>query len=85
MGTRKAIAMTQHDHIIRVIGNILGVADPLPENRLVEDIGADSLDVIELVLELEEEFAIQISDEEGDALKTVADVTALVNRLVAQR
>ncbi len=85
LDTGKAIVMTQHGHIIKVIGDMLAFADPLPSHRLEEDLGADSLDVVELVLELEDEFAISISDADGDAVKTVADVIALVDRLVAQR
>jgi acyl carrier protein len=51
--------------------------------RLVEDLRADSLDIVELVMAFEEEFGIEIADEEGDALVTVSDASALIDRLTA--
>ena len=44
-----------------------------PEARFIEDLGADSLDIVELVMALEEEFGLDIPDEEADKLKTVGD------------
>ncbi len=43
-------------------------------SSLVEDLGADSLDVVELVMKMEEEFGIEIPDEEAEKIKTVNDV-----------
>lgn len=43
------------------------------EARFIEDLGADSLDIVELVMALEEEFDINIPDEDADKLKTVGD------------
>ena len=43
------------------------------EARFIEDLGADSLDIVELVMALEEEFGIDIPDEDADKLKTVGD------------
>ena len=43
------------------------------ETSFIEDIGADSLDIVELVMALEEEFGIDIPDEDADKLKTVGD------------
>jgi acyl carrier protein len=45
-----------------------------PGARFIEDLDFDSLDVVELVLECEDEFAIEISDEEGEKLKTVQNL-----------
>lgn len=43
------------------------------ESRFIEDLGADSLDVVELVMALEEEFDIEIPDEDAEGILTVAD------------
>ncbi|EZH67213.1 acyl carrier protein [Bacillaceae bacterium JMAK1] len=51
------------------------------ESTFKEDLGADSLDVVELVMELEDEFDLEISDEEAEKISTVADV---VNYIDAQ-
>ena len=44
-----------------------------PTAKFIEDLGADSLDIVELVMALEEEFGLDIPDEEADKLKTVGD------------
>lgn len=49
-----------------------------PESRLIEDLKADSLDVVAMVMEMETEFDIQIPDEDLTKLKTVADAIAYI-------
>src|SRR6185436_19912015 len=46
----------------------------LPKARLVEDLGADSLDLVEITMALEEEFGVEIPDEDATNLKTVGDL-----------
>ena len=50
--------------------------------KIVEDLGADSLDVVELLSQLEDEFGIIIPDEEVESLVTVSDVAAAIEKLV---
>ena len=50
-----------------------GVQQLAPEAKFIEDLGADSLDIVELVMALEEEFGVDIPDEDADKLKTVGD------------
>ena len=61
--------------IKEIIINELGVeADKVtPEASFVEDLGADSLDTVELVMAFEEEFGIEIPDEDAEQLQTVGD------------
>jgi len=49
------------------------IAQLQPEAKFIEDLGADSLDIVELVMALEEEFGLDIPDEDADKLKTVGD------------
>ncbi len=49
------------------------------DSRIVEDLGADSLDVVELLMSLEDEMGISISDEEALTLKTVGDIQKLID------
>jgi acyl carrier protein len=49
-----------------------------PEASFVDDLGADSLDVVELVMALEEEFGLEISDEDAEKLTTVAQATEYI-------
>lgn len=53
------------------------------EASLIEDLSADSLDVLEVVMHLEEEFSIEIRDEEAELALTVSDVIKLVTGKVA--
>ena len=50
--------------------------------KIVEDLGADSLDVVELLSQLEDEFGIIIPDEEVESLVTVSDVATAIEKLV---
>ena len=47
-------------------------------SSLIDDLGADSLDVVELVMKMEEEFGIEIPDEEAEKIKTVNDVVQYI-------
>jgi len=50
------------------------------ESDFVEDLGADSLDVVELVMALEEKFEIEIPDEDAEGIKTVKDVVDYIEK-----
>ncbi|MCB1171724.1 MAG: acyl carrier protein [Leptospiraceae bacterium] len=54
----------------------LGVdeSEVTPEAHFIDDLGADSLDTVELVMALEEEFGVEISDEDAEKIQTVGDV-----------
>lgn len=60
----------------------LPVEKVTPDSKIVEDLGADSLDVVELLSRLEDEYGIMIPDEEVENLVTVADVAAELEKLV---
>lgn len=49
-----------------------------PEASFVDDLGADSLDTVELVMALEEEFGIDIPDEDAEKMRTVGDAVAYI-------
>ena len=66
---------TVDERVKKIIGEQLGVEEDevTPEASFVEDLGADSLDTVELVMALEEEFGIEIPDEDAEQLQTVGD------------
>jgi acyl carrier protein len=53
-------------------------ADVTEDASFIDDLGADSLDIVELVMALEEEFGISIPDEEAENIKTVGDAIAYI-------
>ena len=67
--------MALEDKVKEIIVDQLGVdADEVtPEASFIDDLGADSLDTVELVMALEEEFSMEIPDEEAEKIKTVGD------------
>ena len=55
------------------------------ESSFVEDLGADSLDTVELIMEFEDEFGIEISDEQAEQISTVGEAVAYLEKLLADK
>ena len=71
------------ERVKEIIVEQLGVnaEQVVPEAKFVEDLGADSLDTVELVMALEEEFGTEIPDEEAEKLTTVGEAIAYVEKI----
>lgn len=72
------------ERVRSIISDQLGVSEEeiKPESKFIEDLGADSLDIVELIMAMEEEFETEIPDEEAEKIRTVNDViTFLKNNL----
>jgi len=69
------MAASVEQRVKEIICEQLGVSEDqvTPQASFIEDLGADSLDIVELVMALEEEFGLDIPDEDADKLKTVGD------------
>ena len=74
--------MATLEKVVNVVVDQLGVKEQevRPEARFIEDLGADSLDTVELIMALEEEFGIEIPDEDAEKAKTVGDVIAYIDK-----
>ncbi len=70
------------ERVKKIISSQLGIDEKKlkPETRILEDLQADSLDMIEMITEIESEFDISISDEEIATLKTINDVANFCNK-----
>ena len=68
------------DKVIKIVCEQMGQSeDKVDENTsFINDLGADSLDTVELVMELEDEFETSIPDEEAEKIKTVGDAIAYI-------
>jgi acyl carrier protein len=71
--------------ILDLVAMQLGAREIRPADRLVEELGAESADVLNLVATLEDRYDIEIDEEEIPELATVADVQALVRRRLEGR
>ena len=69
------------EKVIDIIVDKLGVerSEVTPEAVFVDDLGADSLDLVELIMAMEEEFGMEIADEDAEKLRTVQDVISFVS------
>ena len=73
------------NQIHALISDHLGVAktEVRGDAKFIEDLGADSLDTVELVMALEEKFGIEITDEEAESIQTVGAAIELIDKKVA--
>ena len=74
--------MAEYDKVVGLIAEQLGLnpADITADSDIIKDLGADSLDVVQMLMSLEEEFGITVSEDEANGLKTVGDIVALVEK-----
>ena len=75
---------TNQERLIEIIAKQLGVDEDnvTPDSSFMEDLGADSLDTVELVMALEEEFDIEIPDSDAEKIQTVQDALSYLDENV---
>jgi len=75
------VEKTVDRRVIEIIVEQLGVSEEevALEASFIDDLGADSLDLVELIMALEEEFGLEISDEDAEKIQTVQDVINYIN------
>ncbi|BBB93229.1 MAG TPA: acyl carrier protein [Methylomusa anaerophila] len=74
--------MTTFDKVKEIVVEQLGVdeADVTMNSTFIDDLGADSLDIVELIMAFEEEFSIEIPDEVAERIKTVKDAVEYIDK-----
>ena len=72
--------MAVQDRVSEIIVEQLGVSaeETKPEASFIDDLGADSLDIVELVMAMEEAFDIEIPDDDAEKMQTIGDAMAYV-------
>ena len=75
------------DKVKDIISEQLGVKkeEIKPESSFIDDLGADSLDTVEVVMALEEEFGIEIPDEDAEKITTVGEATKYIEDKVSKK
>jgi acyl carrier protein len=73
------------DRVRRLISRNLSVAEEaaVPTASLIADLGADSLDIVELLMSMEDEFGIQLTDDQLASIETVGDAVALIGKVTS--
>ena len=76
--------MALEDKIKEIIVDQLGVSadEVVPEASFIDDLGADSLDIVELVMALEEEWGLEIPDDDAEKIQTIQDAITYVEERV---
>ena len=79
--------MATGDKVKSIIAEQLGVKveEVIPQASFIDDLGADSLDTVELVMALEEEFGVEILDEDAEKMGTVADAIKYIEEKTANK
>ena len=74
------------ERVKKIVVEHLGVEESKiqSDSKFIDDLGADSLDTVELVMAFEEEFSIEVPDEEAEKLQTVGDVTRYIENNPAE-
>jgi acyl carrier protein len=70
-------------HIAKTVGLVLGRINVKPADRLYEDLGAESADVLNIVVTMEEKYGIRIDDADVPSIRTISDLHQVVSRMVA--
>ena len=73
--------MSTFEKVRGIVADQLGVdAEEVKEDStFVDDLGADSLDIVELIMRFEDEFSVEIPDEKAEKIKTVSDIVAYID------
>jgi acyl carrier protein len=81
------IVPSVEERVIEIVCENLGVnkEQVTRSTSFIEDVGADSLDIVELVMELEEEFEITIPDDQAEKIKTVGEAIDYIERELAKK
>lgn len=86
MGSNDKIRKMVEKKVKQIVIEELGVdeAEVTPNARLIDDLGADSLDTVEIIMRVEEEFGIEIPDEDAETLQRVCDASAYIEKRMRQ-
>jgi acyl carrier protein len=76
MATPEEISERVKSIIVEQLG--VSLEEVTPQASFIEDLGADSLDIVELIMALEEEYDMEIPDEDAEKIQTVEDVTKYI-------
>ncbi|OPY72565.1 MAG: Acyl carrier protein [Syntrophorhabdus sp. PtaU1.Bin050] len=60
-------------------------SEVVPEARFIDDLGADSLDIVELIMALEDEYGLEIPDEDAEKIETVGDAIRYIEDHIAEK
>ena len=73
--------MSTFEKVRNMLVEKLGISEDkiTPDSEIIKDLGADSLDLVEMLLSLEENFGVTVSDEQTESIKTVKDIVEIID------
>jgi acyl carrier protein len=76
------MSLSVEERVKQIVVNQLGVEEAavVGKAKFIEDLGADSLDIVELVMAMEEAFSVDIPDEEAENIRTVDDAVSFIKK-----
>lgn len=79
--------MSITEKVKKMIVDQLGVSESevVPEAKFIDDLGADSLDIVELIMALEDEYGLEIPDEDAEKMETVGDAIKYIEERAANK
>jgi acyl carrier protein len=79
--------MTVAEKVKKIIVEQLGVneSEVTPEAKFIDDLGADSLDIVELIMAFEDEYGIEIPDEDAEKIETVGDAIRYIEEHIKSK
>jgi len=79
--------MTVSEKVKKMIVDQLGVSESevVPEAKFIDDLGSDSLDIVELIMALEDEYGIEIPDEDAEKIETVGDAIRYIEEHMTEK
>jgi acyl carrier protein len=79
--------MTVSEKVKEMIVEQLGVSESevVPEAKFIDDLGADSLDIVELIMALEDVYGVEIPDEDAEKMETVGDAIKYIEQRLAEK
>lgn len=73
--------MDTYSKVVSIISEQIGILEDTinKDSDIVKDLGADSIDIVQLLMAMEDEFGVTVTEDDADSLKTVGDIVSLID------
>lgn len=73
--------MDTYSKVVSIISEQIGISEDSinKDSDIIRDLGADSIDIVQLLMAMEDEFGVTVTEDDADSLKTVGDIVSLID------